>query len=104
MVEAGQAANVQRHGGIRQPDLYRRGGYHEAGDITVHTEHVLDSTNAWDLVLIFGALLFVLQWVMTSKPNLWFLKGHAATALVAVVSVAIGNTSAWNRLVSSFVP
>jgi hypothetical protein len=59
---------------------------------------------ARDLVLIFGALLFVLQWAMTSKPNLWFLKGHAATALVAVVSVAIGNTSAWNRLVSSFVP
>jgi hypothetical protein len=59
---------------------------------------------AWDLVLVFGALLFVLQWAMIGKPNLWFLKGYAVTALVAVVSVAIGNTAAWNHLVSSFVP
>ncbi len=58
----------------------------------------------WDLVLIFGALLFVLQWAMTAKPNLWFLKAYAATAVVAVVSVAIGNTAAWNHLVSWFVP
>ena len=59
---------------------------------------------AWDLVLIFGALLSVLQWAMTAKPNLWFLKAYAATAVVAVVSVAIGNTAAWNHLVSWFVP
>jgi hypothetical protein len=59
---------------------------------------------AWDLALIFGALLFFLQWAMTAKPNLWFLKAYAATDVVAVISVAIGNSAAWNRLVSSFVP
>jgi len=59
---------------------------------------------AWVLVLVFGALLFVLQWAMTAKPNLWFLKAYAATAVVAVVSVAIGNSAPWNHLVSSFVP
>lgn len=59
---------------------------------------------AWDLVLILGALLFVFQWAITSKPNLWFLKGYAGIVLVAVVSVGIGNTSAWSQLVSWFVP
>jgi hypothetical protein len=59
---------------------------------------------AWTLDLLLGALLFFLQWAMSRKPNRPFLIGYAALALVAVVSVAIGHTSTWDRLASLVSP
>ena len=54
--------------------------------------------------LLFGALLFLLQWGMTRVANRWYAIGFAGLAATFVVSVALGNTALWSRMVGTFVP
>lgn len=58
----------------------------------------------WVPVLLFGALLFVLQWGMSRVPNRWYLMGYAGIMLASLVSAAVGNTALWNRMLSNFIP
>jgi hypothetical protein len=58
----------------------------------------------WGPVLLFGALLFVLQWGMSRIPNRWYLMGYAGMVMASFLSVAVGRTALWNRLFSTFAP
>ncbi len=58
----------------------------------------------WGPVLLFGGLLFVLQWGMSRTLNRWYLMGYAGMVIAAFMSVAVGHTKLWNRMVSTFVP
>jgi hypothetical protein len=58
----------------------------------------------WGPVLIFGALLFVLQWGMNRAPNRWYLMGYAGMVAASLLAVAVGTTALWSRMVSSFIP
>jgi len=58
----------------------------------------------WAPVLLFGALLFVLQWGMSRIPNRWYLMGYAGMVMASFLSVAVGRTARWNRLFSTFAP
>ena len=58
----------------------------------------------WGPVLLFAALLFVLQWGMSRIPNRWYLMGFAGMVMASFLSVAIGHTALWNRMLSTFVP
>jgi hypothetical protein len=58
----------------------------------------------WLPVLIFGALLFVLQWAMSRTLNRWYLMGYAGMVIASFMSVAVGHAALWNRMVSTFVP
>jgi hypothetical protein len=58
----------------------------------------------WGPVLLFGGLLFVLQWGMSRTPNRWYLIGYAGMVMASFLSVAVGSTALWNRAVSTFVP
>jgi len=58
----------------------------------------------WGPVLVFGGLLFVLQWAMSRTPNRWYLAGYAGMVLASLLSVAVGGTALWNRMFSSFAP
>jgi len=58
----------------------------------------------WGPVLLFGALLFVLQWGMSGKPNRWYLMGYAGLVMASILSVAVGSTVFWNRMASTFAP
>jgi hypothetical protein len=59
---------------------------------------------AWWAVLLFGGLLFLLQWGMSRPANRWYLLGYVAIVLGALVSVTVGGTTVWNQMVGSFVP
>jgi hypothetical protein len=71
-----------------------------------HVENIaaLPPLYVWGPVLIFGGLLFVLQWGMSRTPNRWYLMGYAGMLMAAFVSVAVGNTAMWNRIASAIVP
>jgi hypothetical protein len=58
----------------------------------------------WGPVLVFGGLLFVLQWSMSRTPNRWYLMGYACMVMASFLSVAVGHTALWNRMVSIFTP
>jgi hypothetical protein len=58
----------------------------------------------WWPVLLFGALLFVLQWGMNRVPNRWYVMGYAGLVAASLLSVAIGTTALWSRMVGSFIP
>jgi hypothetical protein len=58
----------------------------------------------WGPVLLFGGLLFVLQWGMSRTPNRWYLIGYAGMVMASFLSVAVGRTALWNQVVSTFVP
>ena len=58
----------------------------------------------WGPVLLFGGLLVVLQWAMGKTLNRWYLTGYAAMVMASFLSVAVGSTALWNRMVSAFVP
>jgi len=58
----------------------------------------------WGPVLLFGGLLFVLQWGMNRTPNRWYLMGYAGMAVASFLSVAVGSSALWNRMVSTFAP
>ncbi len=65
---------------------------------------VIPPLYVWWPVLIFGALLFVLQWGLNRVPNRWYLLGYAGVVAAALLSAAVGTTALWARMVSSFVP
>jgi hypothetical protein len=54
--------------------------------------------------LLFGGVLFLLQWGMTRLANRWYLIGYAGIAVGSVVSVALGSTTLWSQMTASFVP
>jgi hypothetical protein len=58
----------------------------------------------WLPVLLFGGLLFFLQWGMSRTPNRWYLMGYAGIVMASFFSAAVGNTALWNRMASTFVP
>jgi hypothetical protein len=58
----------------------------------------------WGPVLLFGGLLFVLQWAMSRTPNRWYLIGYAGMVMASFLSVAVGHTAIWNRMVSTLAP
>jgi hypothetical protein len=58
----------------------------------------------WGPVLLFGGLLFVLQLGMSRTLNRWYLMGYAGMVMASFLSVAVGRTALWNRMVSTFAP
>ena len=58
----------------------------------------------WGPMLVFGGLLFVLQWAMNRAPNRWYLMGYAGIVVASFLSLAVGHSALWSRAVSSFVP
>jgi len=58
----------------------------------------------WGPVLLFGGLLFVLQWGMSRTLNRWYLMGYAGMVMASFLSVAVGRTALWNGMVSAFAP
>ena len=56
----------------------------------------------WGPVLLFGPLLFVLQWGMNRAPNRWYLIGYAGIVAASLLSVAVGTSGLWNRMASTF--
>jgi len=58
----------------------------------------------WGPVLLFGALLFLLQSGMSRSVNRWYLLGYAGIVAAALVATAVGGSAMWNRMVSAIVP
>jgi len=58
----------------------------------------------WGPVLIFGGLLFLLQWALSRTVNRWYLLGYAGIVFTAFVAVGVGSSTLWNRMVSAIVP
>jgi len=58
----------------------------------------------WGPVLLLGALLFLLQWAMSRAANRWYLMGYAGMVIASFVSVAVGSSALWNRMVSAVAP
>lgn len=58
----------------------------------------------WGPVLLFGGLLFVLQWAMSRAANRWYLIGYAGMVIASFLSIAVGGSALWNRMLGSFVP
>jgi hypothetical protein len=59
---------------------------------------------AWWPPLLFGGLLFLLQWAMSRAANRWYFLGYAGIVIGALLSVAVGNTAVWNQIAAAFVP
>jgi hypothetical protein len=55
-------------------------------------------------MLLFGGLLFLVQWGMTRRANRFYLIGYAGIALACFLSVALGRTTIWSQMVGTFVP
>jgi hypothetical protein len=58
----------------------------------------------WGPVLLFGGLLFAVQWGMSGTPNRWYLRGYAGMVMASFLSVAVGSSALWNRMASTFAP
>ena len=58
----------------------------------------------WGPVLLFGGLLFFLQWGMTRTLNRWYLMGYAGMVIASFISAGVGHTAIWNRTFSAFIP
>jgi hypothetical protein len=58
----------------------------------------------WGPVLLFGGLLFFLQWGMSRTLNRWYLMGYAGMVMASFISVGVGHTALWNRTFSAFIP
>jgi hypothetical protein len=58
----------------------------------------------WVPVLLLGGLLFLLQWGMSRTPNRWYLMGYAGMAAASLLSVAVGTSAVWNRMLRTFAP
>ena len=74
--------------------------------LSLHREHCSARTPicVWGPVLLLGGLLFLLQWAMRRATNRPYLLGYAGLVVASFVSVAIGSSALWQRMVSSFVP
>jgi hypothetical protein len=55
-------------------------------------------------VLIYGALLFCLQWGMTRIANRWYAIGYGGVALTFLVSIPLGHSALWNHLLGTYIP
>lgn len=58
----------------------------------------------WTPVLIFGALLFLLQWALSRTVNRAYLIGYAGIVLTALVSVFVGTSAGWAHLTAAIIP
>jgi hydrogenase-4 membrane subunit HyfE len=58
---------------------------------------------AYAPVLIFGALLFFMQWVMTRRANRWYLLGYVAVTAAFLLSMPLGRSSLWKQIVGGFI-
>jgi hypothetical protein len=41
---------------------------------------------------------------MSRAANRWYLMGYAATVIASFLSVVVGNSGLWNRMLRTFVP
>ena len=55
-------------------------------------------------VLVFGSLLFFLQWAMSKSPNRAYLTGYAALFAASLASVAVGHSELWTHLATRLTP
>ena len=55
-------------------------------------------------VLLFGALLFLLQWAITRAANRWYAIGYAGLVIMALGSVTVGHSALWSHLVARIAP
>jgi hypothetical protein len=55
-------------------------------------------------MLLFGALLFLLQWAMTRVASRWFAVGYSGLGIAALISVVIGRSALWNQIAGAIVP
>jgi hypothetical protein len=55
-------------------------------------------------MLLFGALLFLLQWGMTRVASRWYAVGYSVIGIAALISVVVGHTGLWNRIAGLIVP
>lgn len=58
----------------------------------------------WGPSLLFGGLLFLLQWAMSRAANRPYLIGYAGMVIASFLSVVVGNSELWNRTLRTFVP
>ena len=58
----------------------------------------------WGPVLLFGALLLVLQWGMNRSLNRSYMMGYAGMVVASLLAIAVGRTALWNSIASVFVP
>jgi hypothetical protein len=65
---------------------------------------VLPPLYVWGPVLVFGAVLFVLQWGMSRTANRWYLIGYTGMVMACLLSVVVGRTALWNHMLSTFAP
>lgn len=77
-------------------------GYEDAND--AENLAAFPPLYVWGPVLLFGGLLFVLHWGLSRTLNRWYLMGYAGMVMASFMSVAVGHTALWDRMVSSFVP
>lgn len=54
--------------------------------------------------LVFGALLFVLQWAMTRAVNRWYALGYAGFFVASCMFVVVGHSAVWNQIAGMIVP
>ena len=54
--------------------------------------------------LLFGLLLFIIQWRLARIPNGWFAGGYAILLGAALFAVGLANTQLWNSLAGIAVP
>jgi hypothetical protein len=54
-------------------------------------------------VMLFGGLLFLLQWGMTKFMNRWFALGFAGIVAVCLLSIAVGKSAWWGVILGNFV-
>jgi len=55
-------------------------------------------------VLVFGALLFFLQWAMARTPNRVYLMGYAGLFAATLLSVGVGHSAFWDHMASALTP
>jgi len=58
---------------------------------------------AYAPVLIFGVLLFFMQWVLTRRANRWYLLGYVAITVTFLLSMPLGRSSLWKQIVGGFI-
>ena len=58
---------------------------------------------AYGPVLSFGLLLYLLKWWMTRRPDRWFAIALGIVALVFLISLPIGRSTAWQSLWGTYI-
>lgn len=55
-------------------------------------------------MLILAVLFFVLQWKLSRAASRWHAAGLAGLAVVVLISVVVGQSSAWQQIAGAIVP